>query len=297
MGFARTIRMEREINSLMSCHKFCQLDNELTAANRQKAFTLIELLVVISIIAILAGMLLPTLAKAKNKAHSAACQSSLRQLQLAWRLYADDNEGRVSGNVLYQLPGGADENRGGWVLGNAQLDATDEDLRKGDLWSYAGGAARLYRCPTDRSAVRNKPSILRFRSYGLEGCINLTSGPEIGVPRTLRKDSEALDPANQFGFIDVASGSIQGGAFGIGLGQDPMPNWAKNPPLWVHRPSERHGGGANLSFLDGHVYGKRWRYPRREKELLQVASARNQADKEDLEWLANRTFVGQHRPQ
>jgi prepilin-type processing-associated H-X9-DG protein len=251
------------------------------------------LLVVIAIIAILAGMLLPTLAKAKLKGQSAVCLSNLKQLQLAWQLDADDNEGRVPGNVLYLLPDGSDENRGGWVFGNAQHDSTDENLKKGDVWPYVA-AAHVYRCPSDRSTVRDKPNLPRFRSYGLEGGINLTPGPGIGVPRTLRKDSDAISLSANFGFVDIAAGSLNGGAQGIGID---VSNWLKSPPVWVHKPSDRHGQGANLSFLDGHVESKRWRYPFREKAPLQVSPPKNQADREDLEWLTDRTYVGQLRRQ
>ena len=66
-----------------------------TVLNKQKGFTLIELLVVIAVIAILMAILMPALQRAREQGKRASCLSNLKQLQLAWIMYADDFDGKI----------------------------------------------------------------------------------------------------------------------------------------------------------------------------------------------------------
>src|SRR5687768_8221755 len=86
---------------------------------RPQGFTLIELLVVIAIIAILASMLLPALAKAKLKTQGVQCMNNTRQLMLAWRMYAEDNNEKLP--FAYAAAGGANA-RYAWMQGGLDFN-------------------------------------------------------------------------------------------------------------------------------------------------------------------------------
>lgn len=248
----------------------------------------------IAIIALLAGLLLPALAAAKNTSRSAVCQSNLRQLQLAWLSYAADNRGQMVPNEEGRPFGFWEGVRHSWVLGNAQRDATPEHIQRGKLYPYIGDPGP-YRCPSDRSTVTGQPALTRFRSYSLNGELNywIIADAEYGLPilQAFHNESQLRRPSATYGFLDVKAETIDSGIFGL-----PTPaarteeelrrNLLELPSTrWLHLPGERHGGGANLSFLDGHVEGHRWRYV--PKALISSSGHRpvNASDVEDMRWL------------
>jgi prepilin-type N-terminal cleavage/methylation domain-containing protein/prepilin-type processing-associated H-X9-DG protein len=261
------------------------------------AFTLVELLVVIAIIGVLAAMLLPALGAAKGRSHSAACRSHLRQLQLAWISYAGDNHGTMVPNEEGRPFGFWEGVRNSWVLGNAQRDATPENIQRGALYRHIGDPG-VYRCPSDRSTVVDRPELSRFRSYGLNGELNywIVADAEYGLPilQSFHKEAQLRRPAMTYGFLDIKAETIDSGIFGL-----PGPAAQTEEELrrnllqldrnrWLHLPGERHAGGANLSFLDGHVEARKWKFTPKIPISPYGHRPVNDLDLEDMRWLVQR---------
>jgi prepilin-type N-terminal cleavage/methylation domain-containing protein/prepilin-type processing-associated H-X9-DG protein len=134
----------------------------IVSPSHRRGFTLIELLVVIAIIAILAGMLLPALARAKEKGNQAVCRSNLKQLSLAFKLYTPDNNETFPGCAS---KGSFNPMLEDWIWWNVNRSPQFEDPQKSAIGKYIGRfTTNLFRCPSDRFVVERTRQYLLTKS-------------------------------------------------------------------------------------------------------------------------------------
>ncbi len=203
----------------------------------RRGFTLIELLVVIAIIAILAAILFPVFAKARDKARQASCQSNLKQIMVAWQMYTQDYDETCP--LLVAVTGG----RMDYIIDFAShKPLLDPYLRN----------VKINMCPSDPTASSG-PQIeaggYTYASYGYNGLYlahQLLYGQPAGdgVPRTL---SQIRDASSTGCFIDKTA-----------VAWEPYfcaPGWGALDANRTYKESmaTRHSDGANVAFVDGHV--------------------------------------------
>jgi prepilin-type N-terminal cleavage/methylation domain-containing protein len=248
-------------------------------AQRRVAFTLIELLVVIAILVVLMAILFPTLNRAREAGRRAKCMGNLRQMQMAWHLYAVDNGDRIVNGQPSRPTPPEEENQGlPWLIGDNYLRAetaaqAQAMMQNGVLAKYVGNT-HVYLCPSRYHRVWSKSRDEGrdlFSSYHIVASMNVWS-PQLRTTHDQKirasheigktvlfviKTSQLVEPgpSSRMVFVDQGSGSWMNAGYSAYWGWGWDDDYAWPAPV-------QHSNGTCLSFADGHVDHWTWKDPR-----------------------------------
>ena len=258
------IKKEQEVSILLKTKIPGKTDKKFL-----NGFTLIELLVVIAIIALLMAILIPALNRAREQGKRAVCLNNLRELMLAWILYADDNGDKiVNGEAFNAMDGEAPVPQSGkhtgerWWTGDDVAanwnsgEHLDEDtqikaIKAGALFPYCT-TYKLYRCPTGvRGEIRTYSIVDSMNGLARTGTID-SNNKGVKVGRTVlwvKKRTEISVPGPAYRIVFVDEGRITPDSYAVYYIGD----------TWWDPPHCRHGDGTNVSYADGRVDYWKWK--------------------------------------
>jgi len=251
--------------------------NRPTRRLNSAGFTLIELLVVIAIIAILAGMLLPALSKAKAKGQGAACVNNLKQMQLAWHLYADDNE-----RLALNQP--SNNTNLTWAAGDLRVvaEATNTTMLMNSQLGRYTTTPNVYKCPADKIVVNSLP---RVRSISMNAYFGGRANGAPASPRVstapnpwFQRLAAVPNPSGIWVFWDENFSTLDDCMGVVDLSTAYLAS-----KVLVNSPATYHNRAGSLSFADGHVEIHKWSHPNTLLGQYSVPCG------EDYDWLAART--------
>ena len=232
-------------------------------SRRRRAFTLVELLVVIGIIALIVSMLLPALGRARDQARQVRCLSNMRQLTIAWTMYANDSKGRICSSNTRPL--GTAEAKYCWTTVEASGAETINSIQQGVLYKYVT-TMDVYHCPN-----------LEYpRTYSINGLLLGEGDADRNTNKIYSRMTDIKHPHATFVFIEEYDNR----------GFEINSFWVPAYPAtnWVDIPSPFHGRVGLLAFADGHAQTWRWTDPRTWKRMGQFGTnTPNNPDLMDLQ--------------
>ena len=225
--------------------------------HRKKAFTLIELLVVIAVIAVLMGILMPALGRARELGKRGVCLGHIKQLQLAWTVYAGENDDKLVNGDTEEYPN-AHKNERPWVMKDWAKDATLEQkkksIEKGALYPYCNNI-KAYHCPTgtiSKTEMRMYAVVDSMNVAGADtpGCWHNGGGSSLTKgSKMIKIFSRIKNTSQRIVFMD------DGGTGGMTMGGYTFYTTSES---FCDPPPIRHGNGTIFSFADGHAEYWKW---------------------------------------